>query len=428
MHRNGELPCWNDYIEIMHNEATATALPRAVLNRYEIRRIRIGHPWIYQKSIDSLPEGLKTGDAVTVIGPRGEKIGTAVYNEASKIRLRVIAPNIDTTLDTDYFTKCLKEAYEYRKSMLDGRTSFRLINSESDGLSGLIVDCYENATLFQTTSAALDLRKTSIIEAIETVLAPEILIERNDVANRKFEGLEPVKKIHKNGGKTEAELSNFAISIEGIQYRLNLIEGNKTGLYLDQIDNHLNLRNLLKRYSEAKVLDCFSYIGGFSLAAALEKTTLHVTGIDQSQECIDKANANAQLNGVEAKCNFVKANGFDWLRTQSDSIENQETYDVVILDPPSFTKNRHTVEGALRGYKELHVRALKLLKPGGILLTYSCSHHIGEDLLRSIVFEASLDTQSNLVEIDSHHQSLDHPIVPQIPESYYLKGFVYYKR
>ena len=412
----------------MHENTTKRHLPRVILNRYEIRRIRSGHPWIYEKSIDLLPDDLTTGDAVTVVGPKGEGIGTAIFNGTSKIKLRMLDRAIDVELDAPYFERRLVDALAYRQKVIPGRSSFRLVNSESDGLSGLIIDCYESATLFQITSAGLELRKDALITAIRKVLNPEILIERNDVSNRKFEGLEEMRVVHERAGKTDEALSNFQITIEGIRYQLNLIEGNKTGLYLDQIDNHLKLRRILDAYPHAKVLDCFSYIGGFSLAAARNTQTASVTGIDQSAECVEKACANSKLNGVDSKCKFIKANVFDWLREACETPNNLASYDVVILDPPSFTKNRHTVEGALRGYKELHVRALKLLKPGGVLLTYSCSHHISEDLLRSIVFEASLDTHHAVIEIDSQRQSLDHPIIPSIPESYYLKGFVYLKR
>lgn len=410
------------------NPDTSTTLPIVTLNKYEIRRIRSGHPWIYSKSIESLPDRIKSGDAVTVIGPRSEKIGTAIYNEHSKIKLRVVAPQIHQLIDTQFFETRIREALNYRKTVLPGRSCYRLLNSESDGLSGLIIDCYEGATLFQITSLGIETRKPQLIEAIQSVLKPTILIERNDVSNRKFEGLEPILKVHQDGGFSEDRLSDFEINIEGIRYKLNLIEGNKTGLYLDQIDNHLKLQKQLECYTDAKVLDCFSYIGGFSMSAALSRHTSTVLGLDQSSECISKAIENAKINSVIEKCTFEKANVFDWLREASEVESELESYDVIILDPPSFTKNRHTVEGALRGYKELHVRALKLLKKGGRLLTYSCSHHISEDMLRSIVFEASNDTQSQLVEIESHRQSLDHPIVPHIPESYYLKGFVYLKR
>lgn len=401
--------------------------PIIKLRNSEIRRVRNGHPWIYQKSIaeSELPKGIKTGDQVTVHGPKNDLIGTALYSAESKIKLRVVSREIET-IDQAFFEKRLKKARDYRNKMLPGRTSFRLVNSESDELSGLIIDCYESATLFQITSAGMECRKAAIIEAIKTVLKPDILVERNDVSNRKFEGLQQVKEIHQKNDES-LDLENFKISIDGIEYNLNLIEGNKTGLYLDQIDNHALLRSTLSRYENAKVLDCFSYIGGFSLTAGKSNHVQQVIGIDQSAECIDKAESNAVLNGIDSKCSYEKANVFDWLRKASTDSELLESFDVIILDPPSFTKNRHTVDGAIRGYKELHVRALKLLKPGGSLLTYSCSHHINGDLLRSIVFEASRDTGSKLIEYQTFQQSLDHPIVPQIPESYYLKGFAYYK-
>ena len=402
-----------------------SAFPKISLNKFEIRRIRNGHPWVYPKSIESQPEGLKTGDQVSVFGPKGEVLGSALYHAKSKIRLRILSREIEA-LDTAFFEKRLRTALEYRKRMLGERISYRLINSESDELSGLIVDCYEKATLFQVTSFGLEQRKASIVEAIRKVVDPDILVERNDVSNRKFEGLEEIKKVHFQKDPSQ-DLENYRITVNGVHYVSNLIEGNKTGLYLDQIENHAKFGKVLARYRNARVLDCFSYIGGFSLSAGRSEYVSEVIGVDQSAECIEKAQINAELNGTSAKCSFEKANVFDWLRIKSSDPEQIGAYDIVVLDPPSFTKNRHTVDGAIRGYKELHVRALRLLKPGGTLLTFSCSHHISEDLLRSIVFEAACDTGVRLIECETYQQSPDHPIVPSIPESYYLKGFAYYK-
>jgi 23S rRNA (cytosine1962-C5)-methyltransferase len=400
--------------------------PVVKLNRYEIRRIRNGHPWVYPKSISEIPEGIQTGDEVFVEDPRGDILGTALYHAQSKIRLRIVSRTSEA-IDLEFFENQLKAALAYRKSCYKERTSFRLINSESDGLSGLIIDCYGEATLFQITSSGMEQRKHLIIEAIEKILSPKILIERSDVSNRKYEGLDPILKVHRSHLE-EPALEAYRLNVDGTIYELNLIKGNKTGLYLDQIDNHKKLSALLSRFNKARVLDCFSYVGGFAIAAAKSDHVDSVIGLDQSAECLEKAAFNSQLNRVEEKCTWIKCNVFDWLREQSQSMTENGLYDIIILDPPSFTKNRHTVDGALRGYKELHIRALKLLKPGGMLFTYSCSHHISEDMLRSLVFEAAIDSHSEVVEQDSFAQSLDHPIVPSIPETYYLKGYSYFKR
>jgi 23S rRNA (cytosine1962-C5)-methyltransferase len=396
------------------------------LNRYEIRRIRSGHPWVYPKSIDSIPDSVQTGDEVSVVGPRGEKLGTALYHKDSKIRLRIISREGED-IDLGFFVKRLKAARAYRNSSMASRSAFRLINSESDGMSGLVIDCYGPATLFQITSAGMERRKATIIEAIEKVLDPAILIERNDVSNRVYEGLEQELKIHKST-VSEAELKAFKLEIAGTRYELNLIEGNKTGLYLDQIDNHERFLRILGRYEDARVLDCFTYVGGFAITAAKSDKITSVTALDQSQDSLDKALLNSKLNGVDSKCTWIQCNVFDWLREKATSPTPEDLYDIIVLDPPSFTKNRHTVEGALRGYKELHLRALRLLKPGGLLFTYSCSHHISEDMLRSLAFEAAMDGGHDIVEQEAFRQSLDHPVVPAIPETYYLKGFSYYKR
>ncbi len=396
-------------------------MKNAYLNRYEIRRIRQGHPWIYTKSLDRVDDGLTPGDTVRILGPKGEFMGVGFYNPNSKIVLRKISKD-EQAIDTKFFREKFKDALDYRDQILRGRSSFRLINSESDGLSGLIIDKYEDAVLFQIMSLGMEAHKAEIIQALQETLEPKVIIERNDVSSRQYEGLDSIKKIHQNSISGE-ELQNYSITIDNLSYQLDLIEGNKTGLYLDQVENHLKLRALCDYYEKPNVLDCFSYIGGFSLNAAYAHPHAQVTGIDQSKEANALARVNAQNNQLDSRCTFIDANVFDWLRNADPA----DKYDIVVLDPPSFTKNRYTVDNAIRGYKELHVRALKLLKNGGRLLTYSCSHHISESILRGLIHEAAADTQSTLREEAVYQQSSDHPIVMHIPESYYLKGFCYYK-
>ena len=401
-------------------------LKTITLNPAEIARIRAGHPWVYSKSIASGDAGIEAGDQVRVVGPRHDVIGVGFYHPDSKIRIRIVRRE-DAPIDSDWLAWRIQKAIDYRKLCYPGRNVIRLVNSESDGLSGLIIDRYDDAVLFQISSLGMERMKDSIIQAIRSVIAPSILIERNDVSNRRFEGLPEIRHIHESSLSEEA-LTQFTVKLAGLTYHLDLMNGNKTGLYLDQIENHELSKPIIAAHPEARVLDCFSYIGGFSLTAASCENTRSVIGLDQSADAVRLAALNATTNGVDSRCQFIQTNVFDWLRNASSGQSDvaQDPFDVIILDPPSFTKNRHTVDAAIRGYKELHVRALKLLKPGGHLLTYSCSHHISADLLRSIAFEASLDTHRELIESHAFYQAKDHPVVPCVPETFYLKGFAYF--
>jgi 23S rRNA (cytosine1962-C5)-methyltransferase len=297
-----------------------------------------------------------------------------------------------------------------------------MVNSESDFLSGLIVDKYEDVLVLQTSALGMDMRKPEIIRALQSIVSPRAIIERNDVASRKFEGLEDAHGVvaGESDGKVVARLN-------GLQFETNLMGGQKTGMYLDQQVNYQLVANLLRPDSGAHVLDCFSFLGGFALHAA-RAGAAHVHGLDQSAEAVAASQRNAAANGLTERCAFEAANVFDWLKSQTHTKPHERLlprYDLIVLDPPSFTRNRASVPDALRGYKEIHLRALKLLKPGGVLATFCCSHHVDAPLFLDVILSAAFDARRVLRRVATYGQSLDHPVIPSIPESEYLKGFAF---
>ena len=294
------------------------------------------------------------------------------------------------------------------------------MNAESDGLSGLIVDKYEDVLVLQISSLGMDRRKAEILIALQKIFLPRAIVERSDVGSRKFEGLE------ESHGVLAGELppGEFTVKLNGLSFATDLLSGHKTGLYLDQ---QVNYARVAEFCAGANVLDCFTFLGGFALHAARAGAT-HVHGVDQSADALAAAQRNAATNGVAEKCSFETANVFDWLKAQSAVAPHEKIiprYDVIILDPPSFTRTRAAVEDALRGYKEIHLRALKLLKRGGTLATFCCSHHVDANLFQDVILSAAFDAHKILRRVATYSQSPDHPVIPSIPETEYLKGFAF---
>ena len=298
-------------------------------------------------------------------------------------------------------------------------TSFRVVNAESDFLSGLIVDKYEDVLVMQVSALGMDKRKSSIVAALKSVFSPRAILEKSDTGSRKFEGLE------ESNGLLDGTLDDdVAVKLNGLSFPTNLKQGHKTGLYLDQ---QLNYRLVGALARDAQVLDCFCFLGGFALHAARAGAT-RVLGLDQSAEAVAQAHRNAEENGAGSTCVFECTNVFDWLKAQTASRPHEKViprFDLIILDPPSFTRNRASVPDALRGYKEIHLRALKLLKAGGTLATFCCSHHVDSFMFEEVVQAAAYDAHKILRRVAAYSQSPDHPVIPAIPETEYLKGFAY---
>ena len=397
-----------------------TKLPEVILRRGEHQRILAGHPWIYQGSIDKLTIPAADGDVVQVKDARGKALGIGFYNSKSRIAVRVLAAE-PVEINQAFFEQRILAALNLRRRSLPDATSFRVVNAESDFLSGLIVDKYEDVLVVQTSSLGMDRRKADIVKVLQAVLKPRAIVERNEMASRKFEGLPDAN------GPLAGELpGKFPIKLNGISFEVDVLGGHKTGLYLDQQANYEAVGRLAKG---ANVLDCFSFLGGFALHAA-RAGAAHVHGLDQSEEAVKAATANAAANGVAERCSFEAVNVFDWLKNRTAKGPNDRIippFDLIILDPPSFTRTREAVPNALRGYKEIHVRAFKLLKPGGTLATFCCSHHVDAVTFRDVILSAAFDTRTVLRQTAIYSQSPDHPLVPMIPETEYLKGYAFEK-
>lgn len=393
-------------------------LPTVLLKPGEADRIVAGHPWVYHGSVLRLTHPAADGDVVQVKDHRQRFLGIGFYNSKSKINVRVLSSE-RIEVNQRLFEERILAAMGVRLRHLAGATSFRVVNAESDFLSGLIVDKYEDILVIQISSLGMEQRKQHIVAALQTLFSPRAIVERSEVASRKFEGLPPAN------GLLTGELSGpITVMLNGLKFEADLLGGHKTGLYLDQQVNYRLVGGLARN---AQVLDCFSFLGGFGLHAT-RGGAAHVHLLDQSAEAIAGAQRSAMANGLEKQCSFETANVFDWLKSQTTTQPHEKLvprWDLVILDPPSFTRNRASVPDALRGYKEIHLRALKLLKPGGTLATFCCSHHVDAGLFQDTVLSAAFDARRILRRVAIYSQSPDHPIIPMIPETEYLKGFAF---
>jgi 23S rRNA (cytosine1962-C5)-methyltransferase len=397
------------------------SLPTVLLKPGEADRVVAGHPWIYQGSILRLTRAAADGDLVQIKDHRQRFLGVGFYNSKSKIHVRVLSPE-RATVDETFFEQRLRGGLAVRRKHIPEATSFRAVNAESDFLSGLIVDKYEDVLVMQIASLGMDQRKEMIVAALQKIFSPRAVVERSDTSFRKFEGMEDANGIL--AGELNAP---FPAKLNGLRFGVDAQSGHKTGLYLDQQINYQRVAEVIAKTPGAQVLDCFSFVGGFALHAA-RTSAAHVHGVDQSAEATAAASRNAAANGLAEKCSFETANVFDWLKAQTVAQPHEKLvprFDAIILDPPSFTRNRAAVPDALRGYKEIHLRALKLLKPGGTLATFCCSHHVNAVMFQDVILAAAYDARRILRRVATFSQSLDHPIIPSIPETEYLKGFAF---
>lgn len=398
-----------------------STLSTVLLRPGEADRILAGHPWIYNASVQRLTQPAADGDIVQVKDHRQRLLGVGFYNSKSKINVRMLASE-RVEINEAFFKQRIETAAALRKRYLPEASSYRVVSSEADFLSGLIVDKYNDVLVVQTLSLGMDLRKAEIVSALDSIFKPKAIVERNDVASRKFEGLP-----ESTGILAGTEPGSATVTLNGLKFETSFLAGHKTGMYLDQQVNYQAVAQFVPLLPGAQVLDCFSFLGGFGLHAA-RAGAAHVHLIDQSAEAIEAAKGNAATNGLAGKCSFANANVFDWLKEQTTARPNETVlprFDLIILDPPSFTRNRASVGDALRGYKEIHLRALKLLKPGGVLATFCCSHHVGTDLFQDVILSAAYDARRVLRRVAAYGQSPDHPVIPSIPETEYLKGFAF---
>jgi 23S rRNA (cytosine1962-C5)-methyltransferase len=393
-------------------------LPTALLRPGEADRVLAGHPWIYQGSLLRLTQPAADGDIVQVKDHRQRLLGIGFYNSKSKINIRLLEPE-RVEINPAFFEQRIRTALALRQKHLPQATSFRVVNAESDFLSGLIVDKYEDVLVLQTSALGMDQRKAMIVAALKNIFSPRAIIERNEMASRKFEGLAETMGLLE--GALQGEM---VLQINGLRFAVDLLGGHKTGFYLDQ---QVNYRRVAEYAKGGNVLDCFTFQGGFALHAA-RAGAIQIHALDQSAEVIATAARNAQTNGLASQCSFEAVNVFDWLKAQTTVGPNEKViprFDLIVLDPPSFTRNRAAIPDAMRGYKEIHLRAFKLLKRGGTLATFCCSHHIDATMFQSVILEAAFDAHRVLRRVASFGQSPDHPIIPSIPETEYLKGFAF---
>jgi len=395
------------------------SLPTVIVRPGEADRVIAGHPWVYAGSVLRLTQPAADGGLVQIKDHRQRFLGTGFYNSKSKIQVRVLAHE-RVTVDQAFFEQRIRMALAVRQKHLPQATSFRVVNAESDFLSGLVVDKYEEVLVLQTSALGMDQRKPMIVGALQSIFAPRTVLERNEIATRKFEGLPDASGLLAG----EPPPNPCLVRLNGLQFEVDLAGGHKTGLYLDQQSNYQRVAELIR---SGQVLDCFCFVGGFAVHVA-RAGAAHVHGIDQSPEAIGAATRAAAANGMSDRCSFEAANVFDWLKGQTMARPHEKLipqFDAIVLDPPSFTRNRAAVPDALRGYKEIHLRALKLLRTGGSLVTFCCSHHVDAVTFQDVILAAAFDARRTLRRVASFSQSPDHPIIPMIPETEYLKGYAF---
>lgn len=387
------------------------------------RWIKSPHPWVYASDVAHLPENLENGALIDVMSGKGTYLGTGFYSQKSKISVRLLSANANDRYDEAFFARRLKYAIDSRAVVMQGDLSCcRLVFGEADGLPGLTIDRYGDILVSQIVSFGMERMK----DVVYCLLARELtergekvsgLFERNDVALRELEGLPQQKGWYE--GLPHGEDTAARICENGVLYDVDFMNGQKTGFFLDQKFN----RQAVARIARGrKALDCFTHTGSFALNAVLGGAE-HVTAVDISETALEAARANARLNGAEDRMDFVAADVFDLLTELCES--KKAPYDLIILDPPAFTKSRKTVSGAKRGYREINYRAMTLLPRGGYLATCSCSHFMDSELFEQMLRDAARDANVQLRQLEARQQGPDHPILWNVPETSYLKFYIF---
>ena len=397
--------------------------PRVTVSKKCERFIKSGHLWVYHDEIRDIDGAYQNGDIADVYTERGRYLGSGYINDHSKIRVRIISKNANDRFDEAFYRRRIDYAVDYRLTVMgEDFSSCRLIFGEADGFPGLTVDKFENILVAQVLSLGVDRIKEQIFDGLvqslkERGCTVDAIYERNDVKVRELEGLQQTKGFYHMEGLRDDLSGEVQITENGIRYVVDYINGQKTGFFLDQ---KYNRRAVAKLAAGKRVLDCFTHTGAFALNAAV--TAAHVTAVDVSQTAVDMARRNAALNGF-TNIDFVTANVFDLL-TEADR-EHRHDYDMIILDPPAFTKSRAATRSAERGYKEINLKAMKLLPRGGYLATCSCSHFMPDELFRKMLFSAAADANVSLRQIECRQQSADHPILWGVEETDYLKFYIF---
>ena len=381
--------------------------PTVAVSRKGQERIARGQPWVYRSDLEQIGPDVEGGAVVKVIDGRGWFCARAFYSSTSQIALRVLTRE-EGEIARDFFRARLASALALRQTAFPSESAYRLVHGEADGLPGLVVDRWGDHLSMQLLTQAMDARRALVIELLQELLQPACIVERSDVKVRAHEGLPPIKGVV--AGTLRAPLSYREGAIE---IGLDLLEGQKTGGFLDQRENHV----MAGRYARGRCLDCFSYVGGFALQMARAGGT--VTAVEISEPACAQIRANAERNQLTVE--VVVANAFDLLRDQLDA---GVRYDTIVLDPPAFAKTKDSVEAAVRGYKEINLRAMQLLNPGGVLITASCSFHVGEAMFEELLAEAANDAKRDVQILERRGAGRDHPVLLSLRETRYLKCYV----
>lgn len=402
-----------------HSTAPTTQWTSVVLKRNRKRRLEAGHPWIFSSEIDEIQGPFESGQLVHILNHQNLYMATAYANPSSQIVCRILSYNEFDDIDLEFFKTRVRQAKALRERLLGSAEGYRLIYGEADFLPGLVVDRYKDILVAQILTAGMERFKEWILEALVEECRPTGVYWRNDVSVRKLEGLSLYTEV------AYGTVPNPIRIVEnGLKFDIDVYSGQKTGHFFDQRDNRRLIRPFVAPTHSgrgAKMLECFCHTGAFT-AHALAYGANHVTAVDISQTALDAAHRNLELNGLEDRATFVCANAFDYLRElESDG----ERYDVILLDPPAFAKSKNAVEGALRGYKDINLRALRLLHEGGFLITASCSSHVTAEMFQDTVLDAAVDAHRLVRLIEFRGAGPDHPELAAAPENNYLKFAVY---
>jgi 23S rRNA (cytosine1962-C5)-methyltransferase len=380
--------------------------PSVTISARGEQRVRLGHPWIYRADVAAV--AADGGDVVQVLGPRQRVLGYALFSDRSQIAIRMLSRG-EQPIDESLVRSRLEASIRFRESLTLDATAYRLVHGEADLLPSLVVDRYGDYLVVQALSQGVDRLLPAITAQLRELLAPAGILARNDPKVRALEGLpQSVDVLH-------GTIPDSVVVREGpVEYAVDLHRGQKTGLFLDQREN----REAAARYAHGRLLDCFSYNGGFALRLAGQCTDAEA--VDISGDAVARIRANAERNGLP-RLQAREANVFDELRRHERA---GERYDTIVLDPPAFAKNKASVPNALAGYKEINLRAMRLLSPGGYLITCSCSYNVNEEMFEAVLHEASADSHTQVSMVEKRMQGRDHPVLVGVPETHYLKCFI----
>jgi 23S rRNA (cytosine1962-C5)-methyltransferase len=401
-----------DKMTVAHYLAASFIIMSAIyLKRRIAPRIANGHPWIFANEIDLFDEEMKGGEIVTVYTHEKKFVGKGYANPLSQIPVRLLTRDRNEEVNDEFFLQKIRSCWEYRQRI--GYTeNCRLVFGEADGLPQLIIDKFNDYFVIQTLALGIDRWKPAIVNALQNIFQPRGIYERNDVPVRELEGL-PQQK----GFLSDPFETKIIINENGLKFHVDIENGQKTGYFLDQQDNRRMIRNIVK---DAEVLGAFTYTGTFEIHAA-HYGARSVLGLDISAAAVEQANANVKLNGLDKQCRFEVGNAFDLLKSWS---REEKKFDVVMLDPPAFTKSRETIQRAITGYKEINLRGMKLLRPGGFLVTSSCTNLVSPTMFLDIIDMAAKDARKKIRQLTLQTQSPDHPVIRSMENTQYLKFLI----